>query len=75
VGEAARGEQLKSKPGTRVDKYSHHEQEKLVLQVSKKRVGKNEKERVNGEREAKGEVNANCIHEYPLCVPLYVICK
>ncbi len=26
-----------SKPGTRVDGYLHHEQKKLVLQVSKKR--------------------------------------
>ncbi len=44
VGESAKGEQLiDSKPGTRVDWYSHHEQKKQDLQVSKKRVELNEK--------------------------------
>ncbi len=36
VGEAARGRTVDRKPGTRVNGPSHHEQEKLVLPVSKK---------------------------------------
>ncbi len=36
VGEAAKGRTVDNKPGTRVDGFSHHEQKKLVLQVSTK---------------------------------------
>ncbi len=36
VGGAAKGWTVASKPGTRVDGHSHHEQEKLVFQASKK---------------------------------------
>jgi hypothetical protein len=34
--EWVKGRRVVGKPGTRVDGYSHHEREKLVLQVSKK---------------------------------------
>jgi hypothetical protein len=37
---SSKGRTVDSKPGTRVDGYSHHEQEKLVLQLSKRRIGK-----------------------------------
>ncbi len=72
MGEAARERTVDSKPGTRVDGYSQHEQEKLVLQVSKK-----EGDWDNGEREAKGGVNMKLLHTctFYIDMPLHVICE
>jgi hypothetical protein len=38
MGELAKGRAVVSRPGTRVDGYSRHEQKKLVLQVSNKGI-------------------------------------
>jgi hypothetical protein len=52
VGELAKGGAVDSRPGTRVDGYSHHEQKKLVLQVSNK--GMRREERGGMRREERG---------------------
>jgi hypothetical protein len=57
---------------TRVDGYSHHKQEKLDLQVSKKEGDWN-----NGEWEAKGGVNLKLLHTctFYIHMPLHIICE
>ncbi len=43
MGELAKGGAVFSRPGTRVDGYSHHKQKKLVLQVSNKGMRREER--------------------------------
>jgi hypothetical protein len=55
MGELAKGwGSCVSIPGTRVDGYSHHEQKKLVLQVSNK--GEGREGRGRGKRGRKGRI-------------------
>ncbi len=66
VGEAARGEQL-SKPRTRVDGCLHHEQEKLVLQVSKKEgLASVKRNGIMGRGKQREGLMQSCIHVYLL---------
>jgi hypothetical protein len=53
--ELAKGGTVVSRPGTRVDGHSHHEQKKLVLQVSNK--GMRREERGGNEKGRKGRVD------------------
>jgi hypothetical protein len=60
-----------------VDGYSHHEQEKLVFQVSTKKVSKYTKEWNDRELEAKGGVNLKLLHTCMsyIYMSLHVICE
>jgi hypothetical protein len=55
------GETVDSKPGTRVDGYSHQKQEKLVLQVIMG-ISKYKREWDTGEREAKEGVDLELLN-------------
>ncbi len=76
VGWSSKGRTVDSKPGTRVDGYSHHEQEKLVLQVSKKEgLASRKRNGIIGRGKQRERLTQSCIHEYLFCVSLCVICE
>jgi hypothetical protein len=75
VGEAARGEQLIVNQGQEWMGIKHHEQEKLVLYVSEKRVSKCKKNGIIGRGKQREGLTQSCILECLLCVSLYVICE